>query len=585
MTSDVPSASEPVETVHSETAPAALLDPVTPPESVPGDTIAVAGSIRWLKAKVLAARYGHIVLAIVGASLFVFTKPPVADLQAANARADAAARGVGPSYWLNWFAGSTPGGYSILMPTITAWLGVATAAASSVVVIAILARPVLIGARRQRSGAYLLVLCALCNLWSGRVAFALAAACSVAALVVLRHPFGDRTNIGPIPVRRIQPWLAGAVNALAALMSPLAPMFVLIGLSGPFIVRPEQRGKILRFAGVSLLGLLLPAVLFGTPGPMPYAAVTLCWTVGILLAAACLRVPRELRFSLLIGAAVAVGIFAFPNGVGANMGRYAFLAMPPLVWAVTEAPKRVIALGLIPAMFYSGYQVIGDVHRASAPEAKPEYFTALRDELATLPHLHEYRVEVIDTSTHLGDNYLVPTAYLARGWENQSDTEANPIFYTGQPLNADVYRRWLDSAAVAWIAVPSHPLERTDEEAALVKGGLPYLKQIWADKGGRWTLYAVKDPQPIVSPPNRLVRADETTMRIEVPQSGHITVRIRLLKYLTLTKVDDPATKICLLPDGDTAIDAVVPSPGTYDLQGKFDLTKVLGSSDCPSRP
>jgi hypothetical protein len=57
------------------------------------------------------------------------------------------------------------------------------------------------------------------------------------------------------------------------------------------------------------------------------------------------------------------------------------------------------------------------------------------------------------------------------------------------------------------------------------------------------------------------------------------------LKYLTLTKVDDPATKICLLPDGDTAIDAVVPSPGTYDLQGKFDLTKVLGSSDCPSRP
>ncbi|SOD71183.1 hypothetical protein SAMN05892883_0751 [Jatrophihabitans sp. GAS493] len=514
----------------------------------------------------LLAAYGHILLAIVGASLFVFARPPVADLQAADARAAAAARGVGPSYWLNWFAGSAPGGYSVLTPTISAWLGVAFAAALSVVVIAVLARPLLEGARRQRTGAYLLVVCALCNLWSGRIAFSLGVAGSIGALVAFR---------------RGRPWLGGGINAAAALLSPLAPAFVLIGLTGPFLTRPTWRGAILRFSGVSLIGLALPTVLFGAPGDMPYAFTTLCWTVGILLAASLLRLPRDIRISLLVGAAAAILLFLIPNGVGANMGRYAFLVMPPVVWALTEAPKRIIALALVPAMVYSGFQVIGDLHRASAPEAKSAFYTALRGELAGLPGLQDHRVEVIDTSTHRADVELVPTVYLARGWENQSDAEANPIFYTGAPLTAQLYRRWIDSAAVAWIAVPSRPLARNDEEAKLVTGGLGYVKEIWHDSN--WRLYAVDDPQPIVSAPSRVVNATETTMRIEVPKAGQLTMRIRQSKYLTLTRVDDPSDSVCLLPAGDTAVTATITTPGLYLLQAKFDVAKLLDGQDCPT--
>src|SRR6201999_340500 len=108
--------------------------------------------------------------------------------------------------WLSWYSGSAPGDYSILTPKFTAVLGVATSAALSVVVIALLARPLLAGLPRARSGVYVAVACAVCNLWSGRVPFSLAAAVSLGALLALR---------------RDRPWLGGALNAVAALFSPL----------------------------------------------------------------------------------------------------------------------------------------------------------------------------------------------------------------------------------------------------------------------------------------------------------------------------------------------------------------------------
>ena len=50
----------------------------------------------------LVVGYGHLLLAVIGAILFVVFRPPVADLQAAEARAAAAAHGVGLGYWLSW---------------------------------------------------------------------------------------------------------------------------------------------------------------------------------------------------------------------------------------------------------------------------------------------------------------------------------------------------------------------------------------------------------------------------------------------------------------------------------------------------
>ena len=56
------------------------------------------------------AANGHVVLAVAGSLVFVALRPPVADLQAADARAAAAVHGVGLGYWLSWFGGTAPGG-------------------------------------------------------------------------------------------------------------------------------------------------------------------------------------------------------------------------------------------------------------------------------------------------------------------------------------------------------------------------------------------------------------------------------------------------------------------------------------------
>ena len=63
-------------------------------------------------------------LAAAVARRFCVARPDVGDLQAALARESAARHGVGLTYWFKWFGGgSTPGNYSVITPTLSAWFG------------------------------------------------------------------------------------------------------------------------------------------------------------------------------------------------------------------------------------------------------------------------------------------------------------------------------------------------------------------------------------------------------------------------------------------------------------------------------
>jgi hypothetical protein len=78
----------------------------------------------------------------------------------------------------------------------------------------------------------------------------------------------------------------------------------------------------------------------------------------------------------------------------------------------------------------------------------------------------------------------------------------NPIFYDGT-LNADTYRKWLDDNAISYVAISHGPYDwAASREATFVRGGLPYLQAVWSDQ--TWTLYAVTNPRPVISPPGRL---------------------------------------------------------------------------------
>jgi hypothetical protein len=507
---------------------------------------------------------GHLVLALIGSAAFVVVKPPVADLQAADARAGAAARHVGLGYWLSWFGGSTPGQYSILTPAAASVLGTTTLAALSVLAIALLSRPLLAGTPRARSASYLIVISALCNLWSGRVPFAVGMAVSLIGLLLLR---------------RGRPVAGGIVNGLATLFSPLGPAFVLLLLVGPAITRPEWRLRILHFAVPSVVGLLLPMLFFGAPSPMPFAWTTLCWTVGIILAALLLDLPRELKVGLWAAAVICVGAFVIPSGVGSNISRYSFLLLPPLVWAVARNPRRMTALALLPAFAYSGYLVLHDVSAASQPAARQTYFTGLRAELATLPNRNNHRAEVLDTSTHRAAAELIPTVYLARGWETQSDSSNNALFYDPALLTATSYRQWLDVNAVAWVAVPSAPGSSYQAEAALVNGGLPYLNRIWHDQ--QWTLYSVHLPENMVPAPAKVVDATETQVVFDMDQPGTLTLRFRAARGIRITSQDGLGTPVCLAATTPDEIEATIKQAGRYILTSSWSVTSTVSKTGC----
>jgi hypothetical protein len=508
--------------------------------------------------------YGHVLLALAGSVAFLIVKPPVADLQAADARAGAAARHVGLGYWLSWFGGSTPGQYSILTPAVTSVVGVTTLAAISVIGIAVLARPLLESTARPQSAAYVVVISALCNLWSGRVPFSVGVAVSLCGLLLLM---------------RGRPVLGGIVNGFATLFSPLAPAFILLVIIGPAITRPELRHRLLRFGIPSVIGFILPAILFGAPAPMPFAATTLAWSVGILLAAVLLDLPRALRVSLFVGALACFGAFVIPTGVGANISRYAYLLLPPVIWAMARNRRLVVLLGLLPAFTYSGYVVIQDVAAAAKPAAQQTYYEGLRNELLSLSGRNNHRVEVVDTETHRAAAELIPDLYLARGWETQSDASKNAIFYNPALLTETSYRQWLDLNAVAWVAVPSQPSSTNHAEAALVATGLPYLSQVWSDD--QWRVYAVAKPEAIVPAPAQVIQSTETQVVFDLAEPATLTLRLRPAKFIRVASIAPTGPPVCLSSTNPDEIQATFPAAGRYIITSGFTVNGTVNKTSC----
>lgn len=511
-----------------------------------------------------AKDYGHLALAAVGSLLFVVIQPPVADLQAADARAGAAARHVGLGYWLSWFGGSTPGQYSVLTPALASFVGASTIAALAVMATALLARPLLENTPRRRSASYLVVLSALCNLWSGRVPFAIGIAVSLGGLLLLL---------------RGRPILGGIVNGLATLFSPLGPAFILLVLLGPAIARRDWRARLVRFAIPSVIGLVLPALYFGAPSPMPFAWTTLAWSVGIVLAALFLDVPRHLRIGLWVAAIACVGAFVIPSGVGANISRYAFLLLPPIIWALARNPRRFVVLALLPAFVYSGYLVTKDLTNASKPAAQQTYYEGLRSELLSLPGRDNHRVEVLDTTTHRASAELVPAVYLARGWETQSDSTNNALFYNTALLNAASYRQWLDTNAVAWVAVPTAPGDNYRSEATLIHTGLPYLHRVWGDN--QWTLFSVAQAEPIIPAPATVITSSETQVVFTLDRPATLTLRLRPARFIQIVNSDPAGPPVCMTSTNPDEIQATFTKAGRYELTSSLSMTSAVKSTGC----
>jgi len=481
-----------------------------------------------------------IAVGAVVALAYLAAPPMGADLSAQIAWANFA-----QSHWpalldLQWYGGINPLGYSVLTPPLMALLGVRLATA-----VGYLAGVVLVSALLQRThvrrpiaGGVVAALCLTGNLASTRTTFILGLAVAIAALLALA-------------CRR--PRLSLVLAVLTPLTSPVAGVF--LAVAGVALVLSGRRAGIWLTLAV-LVPTTLMGLLFGNGGTMPFAPTqaVVAAVIGLIVAAACRTVPVVFWGGLLSAALVTVA-YVVPNPLGSNSARLAELLGPAALAAVSPLSGRLVAaltaLIILPQpLFY-----FDEVRGRGDPALDPAFYAPLIEPLAernvTQP------IEVVPMRRHGESAAVAPVVPLARGWLRQVDVGEHALFYDGS-LTAATYRQWLDDNAVAWVALARGQHDwAAGWEAALVRNGLPYLREVWADE--TWTLYRVEDPTPVVSAPGRQLRRDAVSITLDLPAAGSYDVKVRWSRWLA-------ASAGCVEPGPSGWSRIVVDRPSTIRL-------------------
>ncbi|GIJ61473.1 hypothetical protein [Virgisporangium aurantiacum] len=482
------------------------------------------------------------------------------DLAAQVARADFIRDAGFAPVDLRWYGGTVQYGYSIVAPAVMALLGVrvtgALALVVSTVAFAVLLRRT--GAIRPRLGMALGGLCFAGNLVSGRTTFALGVAFGLLGLLALTAPWRVGWRWG----------CAATAVVLAATTSPVAGLFA--GLAGVALAAGCWRDAARRWDGVVLagsaaVGLVPTTLLSDVDGWMNLAAtdtVRACVT-GLLVAA---LVPRRpVRVGGLLAAAGVLAAFLVHTPVGLNATRLATMFAVPVLAAYVPLPRPGLgsrfagAAGLAVVAVWQPPLIVADLRDAGNPTADRAYFAPLLAELRSRRPVG--RVEIPPTRDYWEAAYAARDVHLARGWLRQADLARNPLFFTGA-LSASDYEAWLREQGVSYVALPT--IDAADfswvgrREAALVRGGLPYLTEVW--RGDDWTLYEV-DGRPSIVDGGTLVATDAGSVTVDVP-AGSTVVKIRYSGWL---RVDDARNaRLEPGPAGWTRLVATV--PGRYRI-------------------
>ncbi|PXW30622.1 UNVERIFIED_CONTAM: hypothetical protein DES50_10798 [Williamsia faeni] len=501
------------------------------------------------------------VLAVVAIVSLWLAHPTVGDLQAAIAREEAARSGVGLGYWFGWYGGVSPGSYSLIVPNLSTLTGSLPLLCIATAVIVALSIPLSKGATYPTALMWAITTAAVLNMLSGRVAFSVGAAIALAAIVALKR------NLLP---------LAAIGLLVAGLASPLAPAFV--GLAAlPFAFGKDDRArKAWWVLGGAALGVGVPFVMFGAPGAQSFPVTTLFWVLLIAIGASFALTIPPARWIVPLATGVAILMFLVPTGIGSNLSRFFCLVLPCICLFYSKKSLKFLAIALAPALVYAVFVATADqVVGADSGQSETSY-TPLQSLLLAQPEINNHRVELVDAQTHAGAHKLGLDIKLARGWENQSDSRFNPIFYDKDALTSDSYRQWLAENAVAFVAVSAEPLRQLKNEAAMVEDGLPYLDRMWGNDD--WTLYRVENPQPIVPSPLTIVASSPSKLILNVPNSSPHPMQLRYNKYLVARSSVDESVYACIQETKDSWITLQAPVPGEYTLEGLLSVRGVVGA-------
>ena len=468
-------------------------------------------------------------IATVAASLLVWLAPPGGDL-AAHEYQRSLFLGHGFTLWNNfWYAGRYAFvGYSVLYYPLAAVLGIRLLAVLTVALAAgafalLLEREW--GRTARWPGRSFAVLWAG-TLITGELPFALGAALALLALVALRA--GWR-------------WTSAVLMLLVLAASPVALVLLAVVLAGTFVARrpPLRRSAVpaLALAVATATELVLLRLFpvggpFGFPVPSAAGAVVFC-IIGIAL------VWRIERASLLKGvlcvylAAIALS-FAIPSGLGENVLRLRYVALPIALLVVTLRRWRpwpvALAAVVLAAVWNVSPLAAGWARNAADSSSHAAVWTA------PVGYLHQhlqtgFRVEAVDTSEHWPALYLARAGIpIVRGWFRQDDYPFDGLLY--RRFTPKQYIAWLHRLGVAYVVLTDAPPDYTARhEAKLVRLGRTGMKRVFST--ANVSIYAVPHPRPIVTGPSRpaVLAFHESRLLIRVSRAGTYRVAVRWSPY------------------------------------------------------
>jgi hypothetical protein len=513
-------------------------------------------------------------LAAALALLWLAAGPPTPDLAAQAYRAALFARH-GFEVWNPfWFAGHHLPGYSLLFPPLGALLGARVVgvmcAVCSTLLFARLAHRAF--GPRARLGTLWFAAASVADLCIGRITFTLGVTLGLAALAALQSG---------------RPRGAAGLALLCAAGSPVAGAF--LALAGTAVAlgrgvawtgrRPRRRDDplvpgALGVAGAALAGAAGLALAFPEGGTLTLPFLPTVAAVGFSLAVL-LLLPREQRV-LRTGAAlyvlVVLALVVVATPMGSNVVRLgATFAGPVLVCAVggmARSPRRravllAVAAGLLAWQWHAPVREIAK--GAGDPSTQAAYYEGvvgfLRGQAG--PGGVPGRVEVPFTQGHWEAAHLARHVPLARGWATQLDRRHNALFFA-PTLDPAAYERWLRRSAVRFVAVPDVPLDPAGrQEAALVRGGLSFLRPVWRD--AHWQVFAVRDPLPLVSGAGTLEAFTQRGFTVRARRPGWILVRTHHTPYWRTSGA--PAC-VSEAPGGWTRVFAL--APGRITVRARF---------------
>lgn len=516
------------------------------------------------------------VLAAAIGIAYLIIDPPSADLAAQTYRSHLFEQH-GFLVWDNaWYGGHHMPGYSLLFPPLAALIGPRVVGVLAAVGAAWLFERIAaehFGERGARVGSIWFAAATGVNLLTGRLTFALGVAVALACVLAATHR---------------KPGWAALAAAATTFASPVAGLFLGLGAGAWFLGggRREDatRPVMLRRRDAFLVGAaaVVPAatlsVAFPEGGVEPFVSSSF-WPSLLGLGLIVVFLPREervLRYGILLYALATVASFVLDTPMGGNVTRLGGVIAGPilacLLWQ--RSPRLLIALA-IPLLYWQWTAPVRDWVRGSGdPSVHASYYTGVLGYLDRDPDAaaRTFRVEIPFTANHWESRWVGARLPLARGWERQLDIKVNDVFYEGT-LTAARYRDWLRATGVRYVALPDVDLDGSaQDEARLIRGGLPFLKPVWRD--AHWRVFRVRGAGTLVtSGAATLTRMGTQSLTLRARRPGPVVLRVRWTPYW---QVAGGAGCVRRAPGDWTQVDAK--RAGPVDVRIAFTPLRIMAT-------